>query len=333
MRRLARSNFLARRQISSLLVQIRNSRCALAGWPINLNAAYSILSRELSVSDLEARLIVAEAVQAAHIFARAADRQAGDLVQLRVRATLCKNVERIAKCTKRSVVALRGRLDAAAITFVQKEKVDLEDIESIILVTAKIFREHRDEESSRTALRVMTYPSGTKDPKITIANDLSCLNARDRIRAVDALAALGKASKKITAYDVFSTLSSTLQNGKSKKSEPQLNELIVNYVGAVADLWKRYGLKPSRSGHAVDTAYRSKFHRFVDLVLTEMVEPWARRHDGSAAESARRLRSAQKSLPKEYRSVASLAQRRADIEWLVGRHHIDEALDRSKNRQ
>jgi hypothetical protein len=104
--------------------------------------------------------------------------------------------------------------------------------------------------------------------------------------------------------------------------------LIVDYVAAVADVWRRAGLRPSRARHPADPSYRSRFHRFVDLVLTEMVEPWARRHDGSLDAVRQQTRLAHDKLHPEFRSIASPTLKRADVEWLVSSDHIAKALRR-----
>lgn len=184
------------------------------------------------------------------------------------------------------------------------------------------------------ALAVMMYQPCGGERYMTVKNDFPALSAGDRVKSEKALAALGKATNKLqTASGIFAVLSNALQNKQYAKADLQIHTVIVDYVDVVADVWRRAGLKPSRAGHVEEPTYKSKFHRFVDLVLTEMIEPWARRHDGTAEDFGRRVRLARENLPREYRSIASPALRRPDVEWLVSADHIDKALADLKNRQ
>jgi hypothetical protein len=62
--------------------------------------------------------------------------------------------------------------------------------------------------------------------------------------------------------------------------------------------------------------------------MTEMVEPWARRHDGSLDAVRQQTRLAHDKLHPEFRSIASPTLKRADVEWLVSTDHIAKALRR-----
>ena len=329
MRRHARASHLTRRPIhSSLLLQIEDSRSGPRAWSRHLQLAYAILSLELAVPEENSRVILISALQAAHDCAKRIDQLAGDGVQLQIRRDVCERLGRVAKCAKRAPAELRRRLDRAIAPLMRENHIDLEVIEAVFDIAVEIFSAYPRHEPAQTALAALTDQLGGSEryPKIKI--DFSALNARDRIKAEKNVAALGQAC---SASDVFAALSAALQDDGTAKVSVQIHPLIVDYVAEVGEAWQRYGLKPSRAGNADNLSYRSKFHRFVDLVLTEMVEPWARRHefDGEDLEDFyRRVRLAHKSLPNEYRVIASSAIRRADVEWLVSADHIDKALSR-----
>jgi hypothetical protein len=50
--------------------------------------------------------------------------------------------------------------------------------------------------------------------------------------------------------------------------------LIIDYVAVIVDLWRAAGLRPARAHDPANPKYRSHFHRFVELVLTAMIDPW-----------------------------------------------------------
>ena len=111
-------------------------------------------------------------------------------------------------------------------------------------------------------------------------------------------------------------------------ADPEIATLITDYVAVVADLWRAAGLRPGRAHDPDDPKYRSHFHRFADLVLTAMIDPWSRRHDADLDEYRRAVWQAHAKLEDEYKQ-AGKALRRSDAEWLVSEDHIRHALARS----
>jgi hypothetical protein len=333
MRRHAHANPLARRRLNRLLDEIKSK--PTSKWPRYLDLAWSILHSELDVTDETAFPIIISSASAAHACAQAIDRRVGNIVEFQTREKLCNAFERIANCAKRAPAELRRRLDAAITPLIQPEPADLEVIEAIFDATVEVFSEYSHHEAAKTALAVLTYQAAGGDRYTTVKNDFPGLSAKDRVKSEKALTTLGKASTKrgTTASDVFVALAGALQSEQSAKLNSQIHTSIVDYVAAVADLWRRAGLRPSRARHPVDPTYKSSFHRFVDLVLTEMVEPWARRYDGSLDSVRRQNQSAHKKLDPESRSAVSPAPRRADVEWLVSEDHLKKALPRRSKNQ
>jgi hypothetical protein len=328
MRRHGHANPLARRQLNRLLDELKSE--APNEWPRHFNRAWVILHHELDVPERVAVSIMSDCASAAHAGCQTMNRRVGDIVEFLTREKLCKAFERIAKCTKRAPAALRRRLDAAVIPLIQEEHVDLEAIEAIFDAAVGVFTEDSRQEAARTALAVLTYQPPGGERYMTVKNDFPGLGADDRTKSEKALAALGKASKKrvTTTSDVFAALARALRHRKSAKLNSQIHTLIVDYVAVVADVWRHAGLRPSRAGHVEDPTYKSKFHRFADLVLTAIIEPGARRHDVNLQDLRQRTRLAHAKLPPEVRRIVSPALRRADVEWLISSNHIDKALRR-----
>jgi hypothetical protein len=326
MRRHSHANPFARRRLNRLLAELKSK--APSKWPRHAYLAWAILHDELNVAEQPALSILNFSVSAAHSGAHAINRRVGNIVEFQTREKLRAAFERIAKCTKRAPAELRRRLDAAIIPLIQEEPVDLEVIETIFDSAVEVFSDYSHQEAAKTALAVLTYQAPGADRYTTVKNDFPGLSAKDRVKSEKALTALAKASKerRTSASDVFAALAGALRSKQSTKSNSQVHSLIVDYVAAVAAIWRRAGLRPSRARHPMDPTYKSRFHRFVDLLLTEMVEPWARRHDGSLGSVRRQTRLAHEKLPPEFRSVASPALRRADVEWLVSTDHITKAL-------
>lgn len=333
MRRRARANPLTRRQVKTLLRQLSVS--STGAWPTHLAMAHKILADQSGIPDEILRSIIAAAVSAAYVCAKAINQRVGNVVGFQTRNKLREAFERISKCAKRAPAELRRDLDAAVAPLIQQECIDLEVIETIFDAALEVFSKYSRHEAARTGLAVLMYQPPGGEQYATVKNDFPGLSAEDQIKAKRALMVLGRASKKTrtTASDAFATLATALKCKQSAKLNSQIHTLIVDYVAAVADLWRRSGLRPSRARHPADPSYKSKFHRFVDLVLTEMVEPWARRYDGSLDSVRRQTRLAHEKLRPEFRSIVSPALRGADVEWLVSDDHLKKALRRrSKNR-
>ena len=299
MRRHTRANPLVRRRLSKLIEDLKSE--APRKWPRRFNLAWVILHDELNLAEQPARSVLDSSASAAHACAQSINRRVENIVEFQTRNKLHKAFERIAKCAERAPAALRRRLDVAIIPLIQNGHIDLEVIETIFDAAVEVFSEYSRQEAAKTALSVLTYQAPGGNRYTTVKNDFPGLSAKDRVKSEKALTTLGKASKKrrTTASDVFAALAGALQSKQSAKLNSQIHTLIVDYVAAVADIWRRAGLRPSRASDPADPTYKSRFHRFVDLVLTEMVEPWSRRHDEDLDEVRRQTRSAHERLDPE----------------------------------
>ena len=102
--------------------------------------------------------------------------------------------------------------------------------------------------------------------------------------------------------------------------------MIVVYVAEVADIWRSAGLRPTRVFNRSCVGKRSKFHHFVDLVLTAIVEPQSRRYDSNLDAAKQQILAAHARLPDSLRPEVAATLRHCDVEWLVSDDHLKKAL-------
>jgi hypothetical protein len=101
-------------------------------------------------------------------------------------------------------------------------------------------------------------------------------------------------------------------------------------VFAVAKIFVDADLSVARARNEHDAAYKSKFHRFSDIILAAMNEPRVRRHDGNLNKIAAKARKQHAKLPREDQATVSARLPRGDIQWLVSDDHIRAATRRFK---
>jgi hypothetical protein len=328
MRRRARVIHLARRRLDPLILKLKSK--PTQEWPPHLNEAYRLLCKS-DLSDKEIRSIVVRSISAAQACARKINRRSDDVVRYRAVGTLAAAFKRIANCAKRAPSKLRNRLNEAVVPLILNKSIDAEIFDAIFDAVAKVFFEFPEEESATTALRVMCGLPPDHDHVIVIKSDFSVLDHAYQRKAEKAISAIANASnKKIAVSDIFDVLASTLDSGPSQKVSAEVHTLIVDYVAKVAKVWLGVGLKPSRARHDYDPNYTSRFHRFVDLVLTAVTEPWVQRHLVSVDDVRQQARVGHARLPASLRRIASPAAKQADIMWLVSEDHIKKALQKTR---
>ena len=72
-----------------------------------------------------------------------------------------------------------------------------------------------------------------------------------------------------------------LRQGLQTTSKLCIADLITDFARCSADIWRRHGLVPGRAYNAdmeEDQSYRGRFHRFLEFVLIQAVEPQSRRY-------------------------------------------------------
>jgi hypothetical protein len=333
MRRRARVIHLARLRLDSLLVRLKSTPAA--EWSENLKPVWELLRSISALNDSQRLSVVIHSVSAAHACAKAINRRSDSFFEFQTRGKLRNAFKRVANCARRAPLKLRRRLNERINPLIRETPVDLEVIEAILDAVVGILFEFTNEEAARTALRTMCHMPPGHDPAAKIKDAYSTLSNSSQRKAEIAIAAVANVSKrKTTASDVFHSLASALESKNSNKPNPEINLLIEQYVAAVAKIWRDVGLRPSRARHPDDPKYKSKFHSFVDLVLTALVEPQSNRHTGNLDEIGRKTREVHAEMPKDFRGDVTPRLRRSDIEWLVTDAYVKKALHvkGSKNR-
>ena len=234
---------------------------------------------------------------------------------------------RLARCARRAPVGLRRSLDERIRPLVHSDVVDSEVIEEILDAAATVFAKSPDNEAARTALGALSVTSSDGRRIIGLSSDYSGLDFDSRHKCESTLTALARSpTEAVTASAVFDALAAAITADRPAGARADVSDLIVRYVATVATLWRKVGLHPTRATRRWDPKYKSRFHRFVELVLTAMAEPSSRRHDENIDLIARQIRAAHGRLPSELRRFVSPRLRRADVEWLVSEDHVKKAL-------
>jgi hypothetical protein len=160
---------------------------------------------------------------------------------------------------------------------------------------------------------------------IFLKNDYAALPSIYQRRVETALTKRRRRPEFDAAY-VCEAIASALDGEEESAAHNLIADLITSYVSEVGLIWLRRGLRPGRAVNQLKRDYRGPFHRFGDFVLTDVLEPWSKRHDGDQSETAAKLRKAHDRIPKQDRKYVRAALRRSDVEWLVGENHLRAAL-------
>ena len=327
MRRQARAIPLARRRLNSFVLDLKSK--PTDEWPPHLRRAWNILhsESELALFEEAALSLIIKSVSAAHKCAQAINQRSAEIAEFQTCTKLHDTLRRIAKCAKRAPARLRRLLDEQVVPLIREGTIDLEVIGAIFDAAVAAFREFPKVEASRTALREMCGMPPDHVRVVVIKSEYAAAGEAYQRQAEGAIAALAKSSNhKLSASDVFNALASPLGSDQGTRPNAQIYDLIVEYVAEIATFWRQAGLRPSRATRLEDPTYRSNFHRFADLVLTAMTEPWVRRHLINLDDTRRQIRLVHSRLPDEARRIASPAPRRADVNWLVSEDHVKKAL-------
>jgi hypothetical protein len=294
-----------------------------------LKLAWELLCVKKALTGQQAVSILLGSLSSAHACAYAINLRATSLERFRTQAELCSAFVAIANCAKRAPAKLRRRLNENLTPLIQEDSVDLEVIDSIFATAAGVFAEFPDSEPAKTALRRLSGAPSKNDRELSIIGEYAALDALRQRKAEEAIAHV--ATRSGDAADVFNALASALDSDHSRGPTFQIHQHIVNYVADVASLWRLSGLRPARAWHEADPDYAGPFHRFVDLVLTEAIEPWSQRHRMAPNAIRRDL------TPAHARGARIARQktdpRKSDLVLLVSDDHIKKALRRRPQKR
>lgn len=303
------------------------------------------MTDELDVDDHAAQAVMLDCFTLAHGCARAINQRSRDAVDATGRVKLRNVFARIAKCVRRSPARLRGDFDSDLRSLVRETIIDSESVETLIDHLVSAFAGFPKQEPSLTVLRAIgprrSLPKlGKIDPTnlrrryaeatAFLKESYFALCAVDQRRVESALTAVGRKRAEFSTADVCEAIAGAIECHEGNAIKIAIPDLITDYVAASAEIWRQHGIRPTRAVHPSNRDYRGKFHRFVDLVLTGVVEPWSKRYDGNQRETATKLYEARARLPEDVRKSVSPAARRSDVESLVGDDPVRKALARLK---
>jgi hypothetical protein len=327
-------------------------------WPIHLQRAIGILEPELGLPASVARDLLVRSVEQAFECARALDRRALSLNRYKTTEKVRKSFSRLAACSARAPVALQRSLDKK-INAIIPGLIDSEVVEAIIDAAYRIFSASKCE-PSRTALRALfvvnwerntnarygrlikgereikgacgirrSHQSGarmTRSKIIGLKTRYSGLEPATHHNCEAAVSSISRDGVAGTAVRVFKSLAKAIENERPAKISSEAHDLIASYVVAVGRLWLQTGLRPSRATRRDDPKYRSRFHRFVEFVLTAVTEPGSNRHRPEVDTIARQLWAKHARLSPELRTKIGKRLSREDSEWLVSEDHVRKGL-------
>lgn len=278
MARKARVNFFARTSLPKRLNALKST--PRSDWPAPLVCAWQILTDELHLSDQDALSVILESVEASHNCIRSQNQQLRDLNEVRVRGKIQKACNRVARCIKRAPAVVRRRLNQCILPLIDHTIIDLEIIETILKTAANCFDEFPADKSSCLALKALreplpgnNYTSGSSDFLPAAYSALSPRFHREVELSLVSLARPVNAGLRTTAADIFEILARALNDESVPKINDHARDVVTSFVAELARSWRRVRLKPSKALSYLNDAYRSKFHRFAELIYMSMSPP------------------------------------------------------------
>ncbi len=253
--------FACRQNLSQFLLQLRAK--PVHDWPERLQEAWRLLNAEMLLPAAKALCVVLNSVSAAHRCVRAHSQQVNELEQAKARTIIRRACKLVSNGIRRAPAALRRRLNEGIFPLFRESVIDLEAIESIFVAALRTFDEFPESKSSRAAVRALREICETL---------FSMLAMSLRNRTEKAIVELAAASTPKHSADVFPTMAAALDGGKISVST-QSRKAMVNYVAELAEVWRRAGLRPSRTVSFLNPKHRNKFHRFAELILIAMTDP------------------------------------------------------------
>ncbi len=314
---------LARRNLDAYVMRLNYSEPQ--AWPKFLYRAWAIVAEELEKPDI-ARETVIDAVVAAHRCAVAFSNRTLANERNRVRNEISSAALKILKPIERRA-PIRRALDEVARREFDKSHVDLDVIASFFNGCADVVRVH----ASPDAERIMRALGGPVDPiempedgleprTLNLINYFEAMHPADR-GAVEAglRKHISYPSAGLTALDVFSTIARALTLAVITEPQEDGGDLLTAYVADVEKVWRRAGFRPSRVRNASKSEYRGPYHRFLELVLIDQLDPGSRLFDPFSEKELELAGKFHASLPEELREDTAIVP---EYEWLISEHYL-----------
>jgi hypothetical protein len=292
-------------------------------WPPHLQLAWTAL-RESGLLARQVRILVHNALTAGIECARRMNErtQAAEVCERsrKVKAAF----GRLSHCAKRAPAKLRHMLDESISAVLESGDVDLEVIEALFQTSRTVFEQFPDAEATQSALSALGIDRKYAYDAIGLTVDFSSLSPPLQENCKSALSLAIKSGAGTGAVAVFKALA----DGVSDSPRPPrgASDIVIDYVAAVAAEWRSSGLRAGRALKSGNASYKSKFHRFCDLVLTVLVEPDSRRHQEGLDQLSEKAWARQRRLPREDRKYVRGGLPRKDSQWLVTAHCLREGL-------
>jgi len=325
MRRRVRPVHFARLRISALVLTLMHA--PQSKWPHHLQKAYGVLKEDLKVPDPTARAVLATSTQFARTCAKAVDQRALTLSRSENKEEVRKSFSRLAKCVARAPASMRAALDKRFDTLVSAG-IDTEVVEAIVDAIDQVFARSKLE-PAQTALRALNVVL-CQDPRIIgLKIAYSGLDLASRRKCEAAVSSVERSSGSGAAITILTALAAVLKDEWDPASElsSEAGDLISDYVANIAALWRENGLPATRANCPGHPEYKSRLHRFADLVLTAVTEPGSNRHSPDLEQITQRSWAKHAQLDPELRNKIGKELKREDREWLVTDGHVRKALE------
>jgi hypothetical protein len=325
LRRRTKPAPLARANLNKAVLTLSDR--PVSEWQRQLSSAFEILTSELKVDPQRARELLIVAIRAAHACTCAIDQRALARSREEARADAQKALLRLAKCAARSPAQLRQSLNRSVRSLLSRGTVDAEILTKIVHRAGQTFRKFRKMPAAAAALRAMGFPDTAGQQRIALITQIEALHPTVRGQVEQSLSGLsGKSHLLWTASRVFEGLATAVSSQSKDGASAEISDLLVEYVRKLGDGWTAVGLRAGRANLPEDPTYRSRFHRFCDLVLMTFIDPGSLRHYADLTEIRQKLHRSHLPLPADWRGTVSAGLRLSDREWLISDDHLKRAL-------
>jgi hypothetical protein len=141
---------------------------------------------------------------------------------------------------------------------------------------ASLAAEIQDELSGRP-LNAVTAAAAALDrplqrPTLHLVHEFDAMPPHDRRAVEECVTDLLRRTPSGSAADVLTEMAKALSFQRPASTRENVGDLHLTYVLAVADRWRQKSLRPTRSHLDGNPDHKSRFHRFLELVLRDHLE-------------------------------------------------------------
>lgn len=311
----------ARRNLDAYLKQLNESEPE--AWPKFLSRAWTIIAKDLGEPHVAKTTVVA-AVTAAHTCAADFFKRTLANERNRTRREFLAAVSKLQKPIERRA-PIRRALDEVAQREFRDGHADLEVMSNFFNGCADVARGFPRVPDAQRMMRALGEPTNeiettdesTEPPTRNILNQYEAMHPAERGVVEESLQKLIKdRSASFSTLDVLSTVAHSLTISTIIEMREYSGDLLRAYLARVADIWRQSRLRPIRRRKHERPDYKSDFHRFLELVLIDQLDPGSRLFDPLDEKELMRNREFLASLPldRDERQEAGIGPR---SEWLI----------------